>query len=440
VLAALPFRYIVGVDFEFEFGGHDGNRPRPVCMVARELRTGQTWRIWRGGFGTAPPFSTGPGTFVAFYASAELGCFRALNWKMPERILDLFVEFRNLTNGIRAPGETDSLIGALDYYGLDLIGTHYKKDMVERILQGPPYSKSDQLGIQNYCEADVLALGRLLPVMLPNIDLPRALLRGRYMAAAAVIEYFGVPIDVPLFESLKTHREAIKRNLIKAGDDAYGVFEDGAFKQSRFESYLARAGIPWARLPSGALDLEDDTFEQAALNYPAIAPLWQLRRTLSGLRLNDLKVGEDGRNRQLLSAFRAKTGRNQPSNSKFIFGPSVYIRGLIKPSPGFGVAYVDWSSQEIGIAAALSGDEKLRAAYLAGDVYLAFGKQAGRLPPDATKESHAEPREILKQCVLGIGYGMEEATLAARIQQPKIVARELLRAHRNTYSQILEMV
>jgi hypothetical protein len=123
------------------------------------------------------------------------------------------------------------------------------------------------------------------------------------MAAAAVIEYFGVPIDVPLFESLKTHREAIKRDLIMAGDDTYGVFEDGAFKQSRFESYLARAGIPWARLPSGALDLEDDTFEQAALNYPAIAPLWQLRRTLSGLRLNDLKVGEDGRNRQLLSAF-----------------------------------------------------------------------------------------------------------------------------------------
>jgi hypothetical protein len=116
MLASLPFRHVVVADFEFEFGGHDGNRPRPVCMVAKELRTGQIWRITRGSFGAAPPFSTGPETlFVAFYASAELGCFRALNWKMPERILDLFAEFRNLTNGIRAPGEADSLIGALDH-------------------------------------------------------------------------------------------------------------------------------------------------------------------------------------------------------------------------------------------------------------------------------------------------------------------------------------
>jgi hypothetical protein len=436
MLASLPFRHVVATDFEFEFGGHDGNRPRPACMVARELKTEQTWKITRGNFGAAPPFSTGPETlFVAFYSSAELGCFRALNWKMPERILDLFCEFRNLTNGIRAPGETDSLIGALDYYGLDLIGTHYKKNMVERILQGPPYSQSEVAEIVSYCAGDVLALGRLLPVMLPSIDLPRALLRGRYMAAAAAIEYFGVPIDVPLFESLKAHRETIKRNLIAAGDAAFDVYEDGVFKQSRFESYLVRSGIPWARLPSGALDLEDDTFEQAARSYPAVAPLWQLRRTLSGLRLNDLRVGEDGRNRQILSAFRSKTGRNQPSNTKFIFGPAVWIRGLIKPPPGFGVAYIDWSSQEIGIAAALSGDEKLLAAYNAGDVYLAFGKQAGRLPPDATKESHADTRETLKTVVLGIGYGMESKTMAARMDQPGIVARELLRVHRNTYRQ-----
>jgi DNA polymerase I len=435
MLRSLPFHNIVAADFEFEFGGHNGNRPRPVCAVMRELRTGQTWRITRGNFGAAPPFSTGPETlFIAYYSSAELGCFKALNWKMPERVLDLFVEFRCLTNGTRVPGETDSLIGALDHFGLDLIGTHYKKDMVARILQGPPYSNSEMVEIVNYCEGDVAALGRLLSVMLSLIDLPRALLRGRYMAAAASIEHFGVPIDVPLFESLKAHRESIKRNLIIAGDAAYGVFADGVFKQSRFETYLARAGIPWARLPSGALDLEDDTFEQAALTYPAIAPLWQLRRTLSGLRLNDLQVGsDDGRNRCLLSAFRSKTGRNQPSNTKFIFGPAVWIRGLIKPPPGFGIAYIDWASQEIGIASALSNDAKMMAAYNAGDVYLAFGKQAGRLPPDATKESHTETREILKTIVLGVGYGMESKTMAARIGQPEIVARELLRAHKNTY-------
>jgi DNA polymerase I len=77
------------------------------------------------------------------------------------------------------------------------------------------------------------------------------------------------------------------------------------------------------------------------------------------MRLAALAVGPDSRNRRLLSAFQARTGRNQPSTSKFIFAPSVWLRGLIKPAPGFGVAYVDWSQQEFGIAAALSRDEKM---------------------------------------------------------------------------------
>ena len=36
---------IVAADFEFEFGGRDGNLPRPVCMVAKELRSGKIWRL-----------------------------------------------------------------------------------------------------------------------------------------------------------------------------------------------------------------------------------------------------------------------------------------------------------------------------------------------------------------------------------------------------------
>ena len=97
--------------------------------------------------------------------------------------------------------------------------------------------------------------------------------------------------------------------------------------------------------------------------YPIIAPLHELRHALSDMRLNDLAVGDDGRNRTLLSPFASKTGRNQPSNTKFIFGPSVWLRGLIKPPPGYAVAYIDWSNQEFAIAAYLSGDTKMMAAY-----------------------------------------------------------------------------
>jgi DNA polymerase I-like protein with 3'-5' exonuclease and polymerase domains len=97
------------------------------------------------------------------------------------------------------------------------------------------------------------------------------------------------------------------------------------------------------------------------------------------------------------------------------------------------VAYIDWRQQEFGIAASLSGDPLMLDAYRSGDPYLAFAKQAGAVPADATKKSHSSTRELFKTCVLGVQYGMEAQSLALRIGQPVIAARELLRAHRETY-------
>jgi DNA polymerase-1 len=111
----------------------------------------------------------------------------------------------------------------------------------------------------------------------------------------------------------------------------------------------------------------------------------------------------------------------------------VWLRGLIKPPRGYGIAYVDWSQQEFGIAAALSGDVAMQNAYHSGDPYLAFAKQAAAVPQDATKSTHGPQRELFKQCTLAVQYGMEAESLALRIAQPPIVARDLLRAHRETY-------
>ena len=42
-------------------------------------------------------------------------------------------------------------------------------------------------------------------------------------------------------------------------------------------------------------------------------------------------------------------------------------------------------------------------------------------------------RELFKQCVLATQYGMQAQSLALRINQPQIVARDLLKAHQETY-------
>lgn len=431
------FSAIVVADFEFEFGGVDGNLPRPVCMVAKEIYSGREWRVWRGEFSSTPPFPTGPDAlFVAFVASAELGCFRALGWPMPARVLDLYVEFRDRTNGLSGDR---GLIDALHYFGLDAMGAIHKKQMVELILTGGPWTDQQRAEIIEYCAGDVDALERLLPVMLPTIDLPRALLRGRYMAAAATMEATGVPIDTPTLDLLRTHWRDIQNRLIADIDADYRVYDGRTFKESRFEAFLARHGIPWDRLPSGHLCLDKDTFREMARSYPIVSPLRELRHALSEMRLNDLTVGDDGRNRTPLWAFGTKTGRNAPGNTRSIFGPSVWLRGLIKPAPGHAVAYIDWASQEVAIAAALSGDENMMADFAAGDPYIEFGKRAGILPPDATKATHREARDMIKTCVLGVLFGMTERTLAYRIGKPEIVARELLSAHRERYRKFWKM-
>ena len=259
--------------------------------------------------------------------------------------------------------------------------------------------------------------------MLLDIDLPRALLRGRYMPAVAAMEFTGVPTDVEVLGRLREGWTGIQDRLIAEIDRDFGVYDGRTFKRERFSKLLALNGIPWPQLESGQLDLSDNTFRQQAKAYPCISPLRELRSSLSDLRLNDLAVGSDGRNRCLLSPFRARSSRNAPSNSKFVFGPSVWLRGLIKPPPGHGVAYVDWRQQEFGIAAALSGDPRMLEAYSTGDPYLAFARQAGAVPPDATKDSHGAIRELYKTCVLGVQYGMEaNAFASALVGRPPLPA------------------
>jgi hypothetical protein len=585
---SFPFTEVWAVDFEFT--AHLGTRPMPLCMVARELRSGRLIRLWLGhGAPAQPPFGVGPDSlFVAYYASAELGCFLALDWPLPARILDLFAEFRCRTAGLPVPCGS-GLLGALAYYGLDTLDAAEKDAMRQLALRGGEYTAHERQDLLDYCQTDVDALARLLPALLPEIDLPRALLRARYMAAAARMEWNGVPIDVDTLRRLRDRWAEIKSRLVAAVDADYGIFvptgrktldpetrlgaaileeargwgidpyrlaeaadevwrehrhstaeanaareaarratgltrrqldlwedaghdhaswpdldttarelagaypalgigpgyngEDGCdhhdyagrlwdvlrehdekplpkhdpailrkaaelvekapadvycgpmtFSTERWASYLIRKNIPWPRLPSGALALDDDTFREMARAYPAeVGPIRELRYTLGQLRLNDLAAGPDGRNRCLLSAFRSKTGRNQPSNTLFIFGPSAWLRSLIQPPPGRAVAYCDWSAQELGIAASLSGDQAMQDAYRSGDPYLWLAKRCGAVPTDASKKTHGAEREQFKVVSLGVLYGLSAEGLARKLNVPPCRGHELLRMHQQTF-------
>jgi hypothetical protein len=258
----------------------------------------------------------------------------------------------------------------------------------------------------------------------------------------------GTDYAAGLWDVLRNSDEARKPKhhpsiLQRAAEMVYEYGKDGAknhgplrFSAERWAAYLTRRNIPWPQLLTGALALDDDTFREMARSYPAeVGPMRELRYALSQMRLNELAVGRDGRNRFLLSAFASKTGRNQPSNTKSIFGPSCWLRSLIKPGPGRAVAYCDWSAQELAIAAALSGDPAMQEAYRSGDPYLYLARKAGAVPDGATKKTHPHEREAFKVVSLGVLYGLSADGLARKLAVPPCRGRELLRMHQETFKQ-----
>ncbi len=146
------FREVWFVDFEFS--APPGERPDPICLVAREWSSGRTLRIWQDTLKKlkGPPYPIGDDSlFVAYYASAELGCHLALGWPLPANVLDLFVEFRNRTNGNPPPCGA-SLLGSLTYFGLDGIGAAEKAGMQNLAIRGGPWTGSERKELLDYCE------------------------------------------------------------------------------------------------------------------------------------------------------------------------------------------------------------------------------------------------------------------------------------------------
>jgi len=444
----LPFREVWAVDTEFypgpglANGGQEGDAITPLCLVALEMRSGRLVRQWQNEFGRCPPYSIDPGSVVLGYmASAELGTHLALDWPQPANVLDPYIEFRHHVNDGSIEKRDKGFFGiggALRYFGGDGIDTAYKHDMRVRILQGPPFTGDERDAILNYCEVDVRSLARLTRHIVPTIrSLPHALQRGKLQWAIAQQERRGVPVDLPLLTRIRTQWDAIKCDLVTE-KDRLGIYEIVAgvphWRKQRFADCIRKNGWAWPLLASGVYEEDDETFKEMEGRYPEVRELRQLRSTVSKLKLNDLQVGRDGRNRAApLGAYGTKTARNAPSNSKFVFGPAKWVRFLVMPPAGRALVHRDFSQQEVRIAALLSGDTALLQACESGDVYIGMAKQLGFVPADATAETHPQIRALFKTVILGIQYGLAAPSLSLRTGLPLFQAYEILARLRAQY-------
>src|SRR5215813_15653780 len=95
------FGRVVVLDFEYEIDTY--LLPNVLCLVAyvldENLRHVRTIRLWRGEFGSMPPFDIGSDTLIIAYSAwAEMTCFKVLDWKFPVHIFDLHTAYLAASN------------------------------------------------------------------------------------------------------------------------------------------------------------------------------------------------------------------------------------------------------------------------------------------------------------------------------------------------------
>ena len=451
-LQQLPFPEIWIVDTEFypgrglANGGVVGDPITPLCLVALELRSGRVVRLWQDQLEAFPPYRLDRGALIVGYMlAAEFGCHIACEWGEPARALDAYVEFRHYVNdGAASAGERGkgfySLAGALRYFLEDEIDVTRKDDMRDRILQGPPFTEQERRDILVYCEDDVRGLARLFPRILSNPRAVRhAMFRAKFQWATAQHERRGVPVDGVLLPRILNCWSDMQLELVSEVDRDFGCYEivDGRphWRERLFTDLVHRNRWSWPTRADGRFDATIETMEEMTGKYPQLQPLRDLRASLSKLRLHQLAIGNDHRNRAPLWAYGTKTARNAPAASQFIFGPAKWSRFLITPPSGRALVHRDFCQQEVRIAAVRSGDAALLHACGSGDVYLGVAHQLGFLREAMSPSERKAVRALFKVVVLGILYGLGARSLAMRAGVSLYEAREIMARLRARFHQ-----
>jgi hypothetical protein len=451
------FAQVVVIDFEYEID-HD-LLPNPLCLVAHvldeNLRHVRTIRLWRGEFGSTPPFDIGPDTLVVAYSAwAEMTCFHVLNWPFPAHIFDLHTAYLAASN-LLLPHNPDEVrkkprkrlpdaCRAFDIEGWESID----KEVISKDIGEGNWRRYGKEAVLVYCEEDVSMSVKLLRrlllgnVQFPAADIPRILHWSNYAAKSiALIQARGIPWDMPLWNLVQENRAAVIRELIRQFDPSQGDDDpiytlDGKWSYARFEQWLLRNGIMmWPRTKSGQLETEGDAF-RLMYHVPGIEGLHALRDSIGFIAKARLPLGADGRNRPSLFPFGTATGRN--AHTKSPYNAHAAVRSFIAFPPDKIGVYLDWRTQEVGIAAARSGDLALMEAYRSGDVYHALARSCGftnERDPTRWKINEPETRQRMKSLQLGINYGMGVPSLARGLNRHPLIASGIIELHRRTYPQ-----
>ena len=277
---------------------------------------------------------------------------------------------------------------------------------------------------------------------MPPADVEHVLHWSNYSAkVVAQIQARGMPIDMALWNLVQENKAAVIGALLRQFDPSYGSDDpiytpEGEWSYERFERWLVSIGVAaWPRLGQRPARHRRRRLP-ADVPRPGIEGLHALRDSLGVIVRAKLPIGRDGRNRPSLFPFCTATGRN--AHAKSLFNAHASMRSfMVFPEDTIGV-YLDWRTQEVGIAAALSGDQVLMADYRGGDVYYGLAKLCGLTSdpdPKHWKKNNPAMRQRMKPLQLVINYGMGVPSLAKGLDRHPLIASTIIERHKQTYPQ-----
>lgn len=441
------------VDFEY-IESIDKTNFDLVCCVILDYKANEVFKFdLRQSYDSLANFLQGFDLDqVLFYgyniSTAEVPCFCQIigrEYVAKMRWIDLWTEFKmfSLTHS-KYYTEKNGLAGAIKLLAIEDMYTADKDKIRDLILSrgyaaGQPqlnkfnYTAEQYKAIEFYCEQDVLILPEIaIKLNKMSRDYPirqsHRVKRGEHCKYAGIAYYYkkGFPMDVAklkvIFENIPKIKMLLQQQCNEeTGFDIYTaeykgprknkVFIRNKFTEKNFAEYLHNKGLldSWARTEKGHLQLDEEYLDEMCSQYKTIIePVYNARNTIKQLNSTNLAtlLTKDGYIKGVSFPFHQKSSRSSPKPKLgFILNLTPWLRMLIHPAPGRAFVSIDFKSQEVLIAAKLSGDDSMLEDYK-GDIYIGQAIKTGFAPENATKETHKSLRNAFKPVALGRSYGM----------------------------------
>jgi len=282
--------------------------------------------------------------------------------------------------------------------------------------------------ILDYCTSDVDANAALFLEQIKEIEqvkkfdgpqmiISQALFSGAAVACTAQVEFNGIHINQPLLKKIDDAFPYVKRKMIDELNADLDIYENDVLKQHKFDEFIERIGLAdvWPLTITGKYKTDEKTLEEYKDTHPDIRKFKLAQEFIGSRKLKGFIVGPDGKARCSYRMYGLKTGRTNPSTAKHPFNAPKAMRNLVAAPKDKIMVNFDYRSQEVAIAAYLSGDPNMMAAVEQTDPYIQIAKMNNAVPKDATKASHKEQRNLYKTTTLAALYGQGATNMSKRM-------------------------